>query len=123
MVTHCSVCKNNSNELKQLNSKRANLANKIELLCPKCYKRRKNQYRSSYYIKTYGITYKQYQTMLRTQKNCCAICKQEAAKTLAVDHCHKTGKVRGLLCSLCNTALGMFKDDVTAITRSLEYLK
>ena len=43
-------------------------------------------------------------------------------KRLYVDHCHKTGKIRGLLCNSCNTALGLLKDDISLFKRSIDYL-
>ena len=56
----------------------------------------------------YGITLDIYNDMLKNQKGVCKICKQlcKSGKVLAVDHCHQTGKVRGLLCATCNTGLG-----------------
>jgi len=58
--------------------------------------------KDSYYIRTYGITHQDYQDMLEAQDGVCAICGQEEQvkeRGLSVDHCHTTGKVRGLLCS------------------------
>lgn len=43
-------------------------------------------------------------------------------KKLCVDHCHETGEVRGLLCSKCNTAIGMFQEDINVMYRAIEYL-
>lgn len=56
----------------------------------------------------YGITLDIYNKMLKDQSNVCKICKQlcKSGKVLAVDHCHWTGQVRGLLCATCNTGLG-----------------
>lgn len=70
-------------------------------------------------------------TFMRTaQKNVCAIClKPErvklhgTVKSLAVDHDHKTGQVRGLLCSSCNLGLGRFHDSITNLERAAEYLR
>lgn len=53
----------------------------------------------------------------------CAICRCIPKGKLALDHDHKTGKLRGLLCVLCNTALGKFKDDPDILMRAIEYLK
>jgi hypothetical protein len=75
---------------------------------------------------TLGITPLQYEEMIKSQNNCCAICGKtniENKKRLAVDHCHKTGNVRALLCSLCNKTLGGFKDDITLLNKAIEYLK
>lgn len=79
----------------------------------------------------FGCDYKQYTDMLNAQDGCCAICgNPETAKNpvtqeprrLAVDHCHTTGKIRGLLCSACNTAIGLMKDDVVVLQKAIEYL-
>lgn len=70
----------------------------------------------------YGITLEQYNRMLLQQQDQCKICGMNE-KRLFVDHDHVTGKVRGLLCFSCNTALGHFKDSVTFIESALNYLK
>ena len=56
----------------------------------------------------YGITLDIYNEMLKNQNNVCKLCKQlcKSGKVLAVDHCHRTDQVRGLLCANCNTNLG-----------------
>ena len=51
----------------------------------------------------------------------CNICSKPE-DTLCVDHCHKTGKIRGLLCFDCNTGLGKLGDDVQSIQRAIDYL-
>jgi hypothetical protein len=78
----------------------------------------------------YGITIEEYDAMYADQNGVCAICNQPeslmlrgAIKRLAIDHCHETGKIRGLLCFSCNTALGSFKDDPAIITAALSYLR
>jgi hypothetical protein len=87
---------------------------------------------SAYKLKAnYGLTVDEYKSMLAEQNNVCAICKKpETAKSnggyiksLAVDHCHSTGEVRGLLCHHCNTGLGKFKDDIELLKSAIEYLK
>lgn len=57
--------------------------------------------------------------------NACAICKlpPDADRSLAIDHCHKTGMLRGLLCHHCNLGLGSFKDEVTRLRRAITYLE
>ena len=72
----------------------------------------------------YGVTRKDYDTMLVAQAGVCAICgKAENGKRLAIDHCHKTGEVRGLLCALCNTAIGKLNDDPELLERAAMYLR
>lgn len=67
----------------------------------------------------YGITLEQYLEMLAAQGGACAICSKPPApkKRLVVDHCHRSGRVRALLCGVCNTQLGAFeklRDQATA---------
>lgn len=101
--------------------------------CKECSNKKVKEYRASpkgrlwrkkYNLeKSYGITLEQWQEMYDLQEGCCKICKRhqsELDRTLFVDHDHKTGKVRGLLCSLCNQFLGRIDDDPTTL---LEYLK
>lgn len=81
-----------------------------------------------------------FESILKKQNNVCAICKlpethrvqksrigilndPKELKRLAVDHCHATNKVRGLLCAKCNTALGSFKDSIANLESAIEYLK
>lgn len=77
-------------------------------------------------LKRYGLTEAQYREMLAAQDHACAICATSLdrvrTKHLYVDHCHKTLKVRGLLCQKCNSGLGMFRDDPKIIERAMLYL-
>lgn len=72
-------------------------------------------------VRKYGMTAADYAFMLEFQQGQCGICKthqSELPRALAVDHCHQTGRVRGLLCSKCNTALGLLKDSPEFIERA-----
>ena len=91
---------------------------------------RKETIRKSKYThikRVYGLSKEQFYEMMKNQNDCCAICfarkEEQHYKTLSIDHCHKTGKVRGLLCSNCNTALGLFKDNKDSIQRAIQYLE
>lgn len=86
--------------------------------------------RNRRYRKVYGITPDQYDAMLTGQGGRCAICGNppdpngvRAASRLHVDHCHETGRVRGLLCSRCNQGLGYFRDDENLLLAAVRYLK
>lgn len=70
-----------------------------------------------------GITPEQLIDMYESQEECCAIChiKIEISES-AIDHNHKTGEFRGVLCKTCNRALGMFKDSPKIISSALQYL-
>lgn len=74
-------------------------------------------------MQKYGLSPEAYQLMLSTQKNACGICKETFSETPRVDHCHKTGKVRGLLCGRCNKALGGFKDSPDLLRIAATYLE
>lgn len=85
--------------------------------------------RNSQLISSFGIDLNDYIQMAVEQDNKCAICGQPETqerggkvKALAVDHDHKTGAVRGLLCSSCNTALGKFQDNKTYLASAIAYL-
>lgn len=81
--------------------------------------------------RSYQITKEQYDNMLESQSGVCASCKQpETAfgstrkiKPLAVDHDHQTGLIRGLLCHVCNTTLGMQKDDPQRLRALADYIE
>lgn len=71
----------------------------------------------------FGITKLQYDKLLEKQKGVCAVCKSKPLKKrLAVDHCHKTNLVRGLLCSDCNMGIGLFKDNPETLKTAIIYL-
>lgn len=76
--------------------------------------------------RAYGLDFKDYERMLETQNGVCAICSSPPPNNrktrLAIDHCHKTGKVRGLLCDKCNRSIGLLKDDVNILAKAIEYL-
>ncbi len=79
---------------------------------------------NSHLKEAYGITIEQYDQVLASQQGKCAICKGGTSKRhFAVDHNHKNGNVRGLLCARCNTGLARFMDDITNIRRAVRYLK
>lgn len=77
------------------------------------------------HLKQYGLTEEAYASMLSEQHGRCAVCRQEESvkEVLSVDHCHTTGTVRGLLCSRCNTGLGLFSDNPDILRKAVEYLE
>jgi hypothetical protein len=87
-------------------------------------------HKSLHLKKRYGITIDRYNEMLTEQRGCCALCRKAESNeikgkvvSLAVDHDHKTGAVRALLCSACNTALGLFNDDTALLDAAKAYLQ
>jgi len=81
--------------------------------------------RAAKLLRNYGITVEQYDKLVDLQGGVCAICRREddQGHQLAVDHCHSSGTVRGLLCHKCNVALGLFRDDPAALAAAAEYLR
>ena len=81
-------------------------------------------YRAKNWLKNdYNLTIEEYNIQLEKQENVCYICKGLDKVRLAVDHCHSTGKLRGLLCSSCNQALGKLQDNPEIIQRAKEYIE
>lgn len=74
-----------------------------------------------------GVTQEQYLQMLKAQKSRCGICQSrlytKRYKRFCVDHCHTTGRIRGLLCHPCNMALGGFRDNPEYLQRAIEWVK
>ena len=73
--------------------------------------------------RVYGITLAEFEILLKKQNGGCALCGRKQQKyRLAVDHDHKTRKVRGILCNHCNRGLGIFKDNVWLLHNAIKYL-
>jgi len=106
--------------------------------CKTCDKKARYKYRESnkdrFYENSrkrqlkykYGITPEEYESILRDQGGGCAICSTPTNTRgdfkFSVDHDHKTGKMRGLLCNNCNRGLGLLGDDVVSLRKALTYL-
>lgn len=125
----CKVCKSITNKKSR----------RIQI-CQKCYNtiratnwQRNNEEKHRYnQIKSvYGLDEKEYKNLIFLQNNLCAICNQPESnkskkgkiKNLAIDHCHTSGKVRGLLCQACNITLGHAKEDIEVLKRMIAYLE
>lgn len=102
-------------------------------MCNKCYVKDfrhrhpngSHQYSKERHLKTlYGISLADYDALLAAQNGRCAICFDlPGARKLAVDHCHQTGKIRGLLCQTCNTGMGQLRDSPELCERAAQYLR
>lgn len=89
-------------------------------------------HRNIMFGRRYGITYSDYQELLKAQRGNCAICnKPETSlnqhthepRLLSVDHCHQTGRVRGLLCKRCNTGIGAFEESPDLLKAAIRYVR
>jgi hypothetical protein len=86
---------------------------------------RQKRAQRTYTAKKFGLTKDCLDKMYEEQDGRCAVCgitEEDHGKYLAIDHCHTTGKVRGLLCMPCNTGLGNFKDRIDLLEKAKEYL-
>ena len=76
--------------------------------------------------RNYGLDFSEYNKMLEKQNGVCAICSSTPPdhhkKRLNIDHCHASGRVRGLLCDACNRAIGLLKDSPELMLKAISYL-
>ena len=126
----CGVIKMRSNFYKDKNR-----VDSMSNYCKECTLKRNKKWReSNEYANSesalwtrrklfYGITKDEFYEILEKQDNKCAICCTAIDKSGHVDHCHKTKKIRGILCASCNKGLGMFKDSLINLSNAIEYLK
>ena len=89
---------------------------------------RKNCARCTNLKRHYNITFAEYNILLESQNYRCAICRRTdnstaRTKNFCVDHCHETGRVRGLLCNSCNRAIGLLGDNINTLSNAIDYLK
>lgn len=96
-------------------------------LCKSCHSKQSIKNIRTRVLNSYGINDDLYEQERIKQNYCCLLCgihetTQRYGK-LVVDHCHTTGKYRGLLCSSCNFGLGSFYDNIEVLTKAIEYVK
>lgn len=97
-------------------------------LARESYQRNKHKHKARnhncHLKRTFGITLETYEKLLLSQNNMCAICKGEVSvntkRRFPIDHCHRTGNIRGILCFICNTKLGWYERFEEAIKAYLE---
>ena len=87
----------------------------------KWYEANKARVLAAHRLRRYGLSQEEYDAMCEAQEHRCAICKQQ--EELVVDHCHKTGEIRGLPCDSCNKGLGFFRDNPELLAAAIEYLR
>src|SRR6478609_4135442 len=89
------------------------------------YKENKSAYRRHHLKRTYGMTLEQWDALFASQGSSCAICHTTDKPTngWTTDHCHETGKVRGILCHHCNVMLGNAHDNTATLAAGIAYLK
>lgn len=142
-VKKCSVCKIQKSATEFYRRKSGREKGRLRCECKKCGhkihkeydKRRPRESKRDEQLRTkFGITLEQYEDLLLKQEFKCAICgkvadvnvtrdKMKWQRSLSVDHCHSTGKIRGLLCWHCNTGIGKLGDTVDGLMRAVRYLQ
>ena len=125
----CNTC-NATKELTEFHRDCSNTGghrNKCKECCKVYDESRKDQRKNKYLQRTYGITHDYYLQMLDEQDGCCDACGMSATDelhgVLDVDHCHESGKVRGLLCRQCNLALGNSREDTKVLRGLIKYIQ
>ena len=136
MKKTCPNCKKEKDKEKEFYRNRTSYDGR-QSWCIVCQNSRKRSplpsgyWRESDLRKKFGITLKDYEELLENQGGVCAICGNgeqavhpatNQVQNLAVDHCHKTDEVRGLLCAKCNHGLGNFQEDPDRLQKAKEYL-
>ncbi len=92
-------------------------------ICRTCRNERYSNYDLEKRTAIYGITVSRYQDILTLQENKCAICKKSFQETHDyIDHDHKNGEVRGVLCQKCNMGIGMFDENLSILVEAINYL-
>lgn len=92
---------------------------------PEKYKAQQDRSNTKTRYKKFGITKEIFDKMFLAQDSRCAICEtteNTSSKDWAIDHCHRTGEVRGILCHHCNLMLGNAKDDTIRLKKAIKYL-
>lgn len=126
-------CKDCNVELTKFNTIRKGSLEYLQPRCKSCYIKRRDgapsrtkEARSKQYIEwKWGLTFDEYSKMSESQLHGCAICRKpcNVRRRLAVDHSHKTGKIRSLLCHRCNTILGLCEENDGLLHDIIDYIK
>ena len=115
--TTCKINKKNSDFYAHKTNK-----DRLHKECSLCLNIRSTK---THFKNKYNLTIEQRDNLILQQNNCCAICgdKFVSSKHTHVDHCHKTNKIRKILCTSCNTGLGCFNDDQERLKKAIDYLE
>ncbi len=117
----CHVCKEIYPYTPKYFCRNKTTSSGFDYICKKC----KNKWHREHYIlKKYGMSMEEYNELLKKQKNRCAICGSvfENQFHTHVDHDHKTDRIRGFLCNMCNQALGYFKENTYILVKAIKFL-
>lgn len=134
-MKHCNSC-NTTKPIEEFytNYDNRNKKSYVRHICHSCDSKKSREYylankakilensKKNHLLRNYGLTQDQFNDMVKAQDGKCAICDIKPPRTLHVDHCHDTGKIRKLLCDGCNQGIGLFKEDVSRLSSAIKYL-
>jgi hypothetical protein len=127
LQSHCKTCcaSNYANWLTKNPNKKQNITARALQWNANNKEKRKIIVQQNNYKKRYGLTAQQKQAMIEDQGGKCAICQSDLQTThnVCVDHCHKTNKVRGILCRKCNLGIGHLNDSIDILKSAQKYIK
>ena len=121
----CSKCKLDKEFIAFASNK--SKSSGLDQYCKECrsiYNRRNGHSYQTDYLRfnLTGCDKETYENLVKESNNTCYICGKEQKRQLSVDHCHKTGLIRGLLCGKCNMGLGLFNDDLELMQKAITYI-
>ena len=87
------------------------------------YRKNPRAHKNAVLKRCYGITLEEKEALMTAQGGQCGVCRRDLTGKICVDHDHKTGKIRGILCSTCNSGLGFFGDSIEIIQKAISYLE
>lgn len=121
----CNRCKENLPDDRF--SKRTYRSGNIGLQnkCKDCERKSRPQYYKPHdnARRKFGLSEEDYTTLINRSQGLCETCNKPMGDKRCIDHDHSTGKVRGVLCNKCNTALGLLSDDIQLLGRLIQYLE
>lgn len=120
-TNRCKLCDQEKPVTEFVKSRTSSLG--VTARCKECDR---NDRREKHLLEKYGMTLEQRRYIWESQGRCCAICQTdiyETSRYTHVDHCHETGKVRGLLCLNCNAGIGNLDDSEEILSRAIDYLR
>lgn len=120
----CLNCKENKPKTSIFFYRRKNSPDGFDSWCKECKRRWDKKY---HILKTYKINNEEFKQLLDIQNNSCPICRKsldlKKLNMTHIDHCHKSGKIRGLLCHYCNNILNFSKENPFILIKAIKYLK
>jgi len=118
--------KNKEKRKKYINNWRIENKDKFKEVQDRYNLKNKDKIKERRLLRDYGINNEQYDKLLKQQNNSCAVCgthQSQLKRSLAVDHNHETGQIRGLLCDNCNIALGHLNESIDLLDKAKTYLE